>query len=69
MRPFLPMMLMLFLAAATIGCGYKSSANGTPPAGVVENPNRPDPEAIKARKPTLVDPQKGTIPPATPGKR
>jgi hypothetical protein len=57
MRLFLAATSLLLLTAAMTGCS-KSPADSNPP-GVVANPNRPDPEAIKQRKLNLIDPPKG----------
>lgn len=67
MRRFLLVMALLVPAVSATGCGSKSPADFKP-AGVVENPNRPNPEAIKMRKPMLVDPRKGGVPLNSRGK-
>jgi hypothetical protein len=68
-RLSLPVMALLLLAAGVTGCGTKSPAGPNPPPGVVANPSRPDPEAIKRRKPMLTDVQKGGAPATRRGPR
>lgn len=57
MRCLLYLLALLLLAANMTGCASKSPANANTPPGVTANPNRPDPEAIKSRKPMLIDPK------------
>ena len=69
MRLFLPLTSLLLLVASVTGCDSKSPADSNPPPGVIENPNRPDPEAIKRRKPMLIDPRKEGAPTRSDGVR
>lgn len=57
MRCLLYLLPFLLLAANGTGCASKSPANANPPPGVTTNPNRPNPQAIKNRKPMLIDPK------------
>lgn len=65
---FLLLPLLLSIASAA-GCGSKSPADSNPPPGVIKNPVRPDPEAIRQRKLRLIDPRKADAPARFEGKR
>ena len=69
MRLFLHVMPFLLLASSAIGCASKSPADSNPPPGVIPNPNRPDPDAIKSRKQILIDPRNSAPPSRSDGKR
>ncbi len=69
MRLFFRLMPLLLLAASATGCGSNSPAASHPPPGVIENPHRPDAEAIQKRKQMLIDPRKGGAPSPSDGKR
>jgi hypothetical protein len=69
MRPFLFLMPLLLWAASTTGCGSKVPAGSHPPLGVIENPVRPDPEAIQQRKRMLIAPRNRVVPTRSEGKR
>lgn len=69
MRPFLYLLFLLFLAASAAGCGSKAPAGPNPPPGVIENPVRPNPDAIKQRKLMLIEPHKSGAPSRFEGKR
>lgn len=56
MRLFIYLMLLLLLTASAAGCGSKAPAGSNPPPGVIKNPVRPDPQAIKSRKQMLIQP-------------
>ncbi|HTU23048.1 MAG TPA: hypothetical protein VMG10_33745 [Gemmataceae bacterium] len=58
MRLFLLVTFVLVLAAGVPGCASKSPADSNPPPGVIQNPNPPNPDAIKRRKPMLIDPRR-----------
>lgn len=66
---FLRLMLLLFLASGVTGCASKSPADSEPPPGVIHNPNRPNPEAIRHRKQILIDPRMGGTPSRSEDKR
>lgn len=62
MRLFIRLAPFLLLAAAAAGCSWTSPAGPHPPPGVIENPARPDPEAIKRRKLMLIEPGNRAVP-------
>ena len=69
MRPFLYVLPLLLWVVSATGCGSKAPAGSNPPPGVIENPVRPDPEAIKMRKPLLIEPHNPAAPSRIQGKR
>lgn len=69
MRPYLFLLPLLLLAASAAGCGSKVPAGSHPPPGVIENPIRPDPEAIQKRKQMLIDPRSRGVPIRSGSKR
>jgi hypothetical protein len=62
MRLVLLLVPFLLLAAGAAGCASKSPAESDLPPGVSANPNPPDPEAIRRRKQTLLEPPLGGAP-------
>ena len=69
MRLLLILVPILLLAASTAGCGSKAPTGSHFPAGVIENPVCPDPEAIKSRKRNLIDPRPEAAPSRSEDKR
>jgi hypothetical protein len=69
MRLFISLLPLVFLAASAAGCGSKIPADSNPPPGVIKNLVRPDPDAIKKRKLTLIAPQTAGDPSRFEGKR
>jgi predicted small lipoprotein YifL len=69
MRLFIYLMLLLPLIASAAGCGSKAPADSDLPPGVIKNPVRPDPDAIKRRKQMLIQPQNGGNPSRLESKR
>ncbi len=69
MRPFLFLLPLLLWVASAAGCGSKVPAGSHPPPGMIENPVRPDPEAIQRRKQMLIDPRNRVVPIRSEGKR
>jgi ABC-type glycerol-3-phosphate transport system substrate-binding protein len=67
MRIFMLLMALLLLAAGAAGCASKAPADSDLPTGVIRNPVRPDPEAIKKRKLMLIAPQQADAPPPSEG--